>query len=309
MNNNSNFFKTVFSICSGTEVFTQLLRTSCRKAIFYLLLLSFLCSLLAVALQSFQRQKTISKYCNAIYAQFGEARFTDHGLVPSLKPEEARFMRIEDNRIDYVPDKAGETVFNPDDGVSSKGILWLPTSVVLWMKANSDFYVFPLFFSLSKIPDREKISDNPKDKIIAYAEKNSFEPVKYKDETPLNFSKMHLSLLLVMLTLIFINIFLTILLFIPMSAIFFSLVFFMTGKGEMPDEVTFSSLFTITLYSSFPGIIIASIYYGLNLPFIDFQTVCLICFLIYLMAVLNRIKRMNKPEPEENDGGYDDDDF
>ncbi|HBC87900.1 MAG TPA: hypothetical protein DCZ94_13175 [Lentisphaeria bacterium] len=308
MNNNSNFIRTVFSICSGTEVFILLLKSSCRKAIFYLLLLSFLCAALAVLMQSFPARKIIEKYCKALYSQFGEARFTEKGLMPSLEPGKARFMRLEENRVDYMPDKGGAAIFKPDDGISSRGILWLPTSVVLWVKSNSEFYVFPLFFSLSKIPERERIVDKPGDKIIAYAEKNSFEPSKYSGDSPLNFSRMHMSLLVVMLTLVFINIFITILFFIPTSALFFSIVFFLTGKGDMPDEITFASLFTIAVYSSFPGIIIATIYYGLNLPFLDFQTVCLICFLIYLMAVLNKIKRINKPEPEE-DAGYDDDDF
>ncbi len=306
MNNNRNFIGTVISICSGTEVFISLLKSSWRKAVFYFLILSFLCSIVAVILQSFPVKAMIARYCGALYSQFGEAKFTDKGLLPSVSPEKARFVRIDENRIDFIPDMKDRTIFNPDDGISSKGILWLPTSVVLWMKANSEFYAFPLFFSFTKMPERGKISENPGKGIMAYAENNAFLPAKYASETPLNFSTIHTSLLVVMLILVFANILITLLFYIPLSAIFFSLVFFLTGKGDLPDEISFSSLFTIALYASFPGMIIATLYYGLNLPFLDFQTVCLVCFLVYLMVVLSRIKRMNKPEPEE-DSGFDDD--
>ncbi|HCE44326.1 MAG TPA: hypothetical protein DET40_12330 [Lentisphaeria bacterium] len=306
MNSTKNFFTTVISICSGTDVFLSLLKTSWRKAVFYFLLLAFLCSLLAVGMQSFPVKALISRYCGALYSQFGEAKFTDKGLLPSLSPEKARFMRIDENRVDFIPDGKDSPIFNPDDGTSYRGVLWLPTSVVLWMKANSEFYVFPLFFSFAKMPERGKITENPGKGIMAYAEKNAFQPSKYISETPLNFSTLHTSLLIVMLMLLFANIFITMLFFIPLSAIFFSSLFFLTGKGDLPDEISFSSLFTIAIYASFPGMIIATVYYGLNLPFLDFQTVCLICFMVYLMLVLTRIKKMNRPEPEE-DSGLDDD--
>jgi len=306
MNSNQNFIKTVISICSGTDVFLTLVKTSWRKAVFYFLLLAFLCSILAVVLQSFPVKTLIGRYCASMYSQFGEAKFTDKGLLPSLNPEKARFIRIDENRIDFIPEGSRDSsTFNPDDGISNRGVLWLPTSVVLWMKANSEFYVFPLFFSFTKMPERGKITGNPGKGIIAYAEKNAFQPSKYISETSLNFNMLHTSLLLSMLLLVFGSIFITMIFFIPLSAIFFSSLFFLTGKGDLPEDFSFTSLFTIAIYASFPGMIIATVYYGLNLPFLDFQTVCLICFMVYLMVILTRIKKLNRPEPE--DSGLDDD--
>jgi hypothetical protein len=52
--------------------------------------------------------------------------------------------------------------------------------------------------------------------------------------------------------------------------------------------------------------IIATLYYGLNLPLVDFQTVCLTGFLIYLIVVLNKLKKLKKPDPREE--RYDNDD-
>ncbi len=307
MNSNRNFITTLISICSGTEVFLQLLKSSWRRAIAYFLLLAFLCSVLAVLMQSFPVKLTIVKYCTALYGQFGVAKFSEKGLLPSKNLDKPSFVRLEENRIDFIPDGKDISVFNPDDGIANRGILWLPTSVVLWIKTNSEFYTFPLFFSFAKIPERGRITKNPGQGIQSYAEKNSFQPSRYLSEPPLDFSRIHTSILVVMLVLVFVNIFITMLFFIPMSAVFFSSVFFLTGKGDLPDEISFSSLFTIALYASFPGMIIATFYYGLNLPFLDFQTVCLVCFLVYLMVVLSRIKSMNKPEPEEE--SFDDDDF
>jgi hypothetical protein len=308
MNNNPGFFKTVFSVCSGTEVFLQLMKVSCGRAIFHFLLLCLFCAAGAVVMQYTPYNDMIRRYCGVLYKEFGEARFSSSGIRPAVNPEKARFQRINENRIDYIPDKKDSSIFNPSDNISERGVLWMPNSVVLWVKAGTDYYAIPLFFSLTNMPTREKFSENPGEKIIAYAERNSFQAGKYSGQAPINFLNIQGTMLAVMLFLVFGNIFLSILLFIPTFSIFFSMVFFFTGKQDLPDEVTFTNLLAIAIYASFPGMIIATLYYGLNLPFVDFQTVCLTAFLIYLIVVLNRLKKLKNPETREE--RFDDgDDF
>ena len=308
MNKNPGFFKTVFSVCSGTDVFIQLMQASCGRAIFHFLLLCIFCSSAAVVMQYTPYNKLIRKYCGVLYKEFGEVRFSPDGILPLLNPDKARFQRIDENRIDYIPDRKDSSVFNPADSISERGVLWMPDSVVLWVKSGADYYAMPLFFSFMNMPKREKFTENPGEKIIAYAEKNSFQTGKYSSQPPVNFLNIQGTMLLVLLILVFGNIFLSILFFMPVFAIFFAMVFFFTGKQDLPDGITFTNLLAIAIYASFPGMIIATLYYGLNLPFVDFQTVCLTGFLIYLLVVLNRLKRLKRPYPREE--RYDDgDDF
>lgn len=307
MNKKLGFFRTVIAICGGTEIFIVLMKTSCGRAVFHLLLLSILCSSAAVAMQYAPYDKLIKKYCGALYKEFGEAEFTPKGILPKLNPGKARYLRINENRIDYLPDAKDASVFNPSDSISERGVLWMPNSVAIWVKASADYYAMPLFFTLNNIPNREKFTENPGDKIIAYAEKNSFKADKFSGQPPINFLNIKSTMLFVMLFLVFSSIFLAISFFVPLFSIFFAMVFFFTGKQELPDEIKFTNLLTISLYASFPGILVATIYYGLNLPFLDFQTVCLTGFLIYLIVVLNRLKKIKAPDPREE--RYDDDEF
>lgn len=306
MNKTPGFFKTVFSVCSGTEVFFQLMKASCGRAVFHFLILCIFCSSAAVAMQYAPYNKLIKKYCGVLYREFGEVSFSQKGIRPMLNPETARFQRIDENRIDYIPDMKAAAGFDPSDSISARGVLWMPNSVVLWVKAGTDYYVMPLFFSLTNMPKREKFTENPGEKIIAYAENNSFRTGKFTGQPPINFLDIQSTMLLVMLILVFGNIFLTISFFIPMFSIFFAMLFFFTGKQELPDEIKFTNLLTIAIYASFPGMIIATLYYGLNLPLVDFQTVCLTGFLIYLIVVLNKLKKLKKPDPREE--RYDNDD-
>ncbi|MFA6566940.1 MAG: hypothetical protein WCS96_01890 [Victivallales bacterium] len=301
MNKDPGFFKTVFSVCSGTDVFLQLMKNSCGRAVFHFLLLCIFCSAAAVAMQYAPYNKLTNKYCGVLYKEFGEARFSQKGILPSLNPEKARFQRIDENRIDYIPDRRDSAVFNPSDSISERGVLWMPNSVVLWVKAGADYYAIPLFFSFTNMPKREKFTESPGENIIAYAEKYSFKADKYSGQKPVNFLNIQGTMLAVILILVFGNVFLSILFFVPMFSIFFAMVFFFTGKQDLPDEITFANLLAIAVYASFPGMIIATLYYGLNLPFMDFQTVCLTGFLIYLIVVLNRLKRLKNPNPREGD--------
>lgn len=307
MNKKLGFFRTVISICSGTEVFLTLMKTSCGRAIFHLLLLCIFCSTAAVLMQYATYDKLIKKYCGALYKEFGEAEFSPKGIFPKIEPEKARFLRINENRIDYIPDPKEPSVFNPSDSISERGVLWMPNSVVIWAKSSADYYAMPLFFSMNNIPNREKFTDNPGEKIIAFAEKYSFKTDKFDGQPSINFLNIKGAMLSVMLILVFGGIFLTISFFIPLFSIFFAMVFFFTGKQELPDEIKFTNLLTIALYASFPGVLVATLYYGLSLPFVDFQTVCLTGFLIYLIVVLNRLKKIKTPDPREE--RYDDGEF
>ena len=88
------------------------------------------------------------------------------------------------------------------------------------------------------------------------------------------------------------------------SMIIFSIFSFFGNK--LLEHIKPFNFLSVIIYSSFPGLIIATIYSGLGLPFLDFQTVCFICFSVYMMFVINRLQNNLLPVKGKED---EDDDY
>ena len=83
-------------------------------------------------------------------------------------------------------------------------------------------------------------------------------------------------------------------------ALVFSSVFGFTGKRAY-RTMPWSRLFAIVIYASFPPITVASLFPALSLPYIDYQTVFLFCYVCYLMVVLIRVEKTLTPANPEDD--------
>lgn len=72
-----------------------------------------------------------------------------------------------------------------------------------------------------------------------------------------------------------------------------------------PVKLSFGKIFSLTLYSMFPALILASFFEMLQLEFLSFQTVFFIVFFIYHFQAFNFVMRRLNPPPdsEEPHGG------
>jgi len=74
----------------------------------------------------------------------------------------------------------------------------------------------------------------------------------------------------------------------------FSLVPVLFPRGS--GRTDFLSAWTFHLYASIPPLIVGAIYAGLGLPSLDFTTVFVCAFMVYLLFILVRIRRASMPE-------------
>lgn len=308
--NKCGFFKTVLSICAGPGIFSQLIKNSIYRTLGHFFLLALLCSSTVVFLRFFLLRERVEKCCRILEKKFGGAEFRKEGLFPlkgyetagAIQIDSIRIFNITNLRINYFPDKEAAAGFDFAGGIADQGVFWMPNAVIGWTKVdNNNYFVYPLIFPILRFPVPEKISGLPIGGILAYAEKNSFSPDLFLKQPPLIFGKIRNPVLFVILCLLFINILFTILFFIPVFALFFTVVFLFTGR-DVPSYISFSKLFNVAIYAGFPGMIIATLSFALELPFFDFQTVCLISSLVYLIIVLNSLQKLlgqNKDREEE----------
>jgi hypothetical protein len=73
----------------------------------------------------------------------------------------------------------------------------------------------------------------------------------------------------------------------------FSLMYLIAGKNDLPG-ITLQRLYVIALYAGFPGVVIGSMFPAFSLPFFSYQTVYLVCLIVYLMVIFNFLKKLAK---------------
>ena len=99
---------TLFSVCSGTEVFLRLMKTSCGRSFLHLLLLCILCSSAAVLMQYTVYDKLIKKYCGALHEEFGERDAARRSLSEAIDVDPANsrawaaMARLRESDGDYA---------------------------------------------------------------------------------------------------------------------------------------------------------------------------------------------------------------
>lgn len=298
--NKYGFLRTVLSICAGPGVFSQLIKNSIYRTLGHFLLLALLCSSAVVFLRFFPLRERVDKCCCILEKKFGGVEFRKEGLFPlkgydrpgTIQIDNIRIFNITNLRIDYFPDKKDASGFDFGGGTADQGIFWMPNAIIGWIKLDrNNYFVYPLLFPILGFPVPEKISGLLTGGILVYAEKNSFSPGLFLQESPIIFGSIRNSVLFVILSLLFLDILFTILFFIPVFALFFTVVFLFTGR-DVPSYISFSKLFIVAIYAGFPGMIIATLSFAFELPFFDFQTVCLISSLVYLIVVLNSLQKL-----------------
>jgi hypothetical protein len=67
------------------------------------------------------------------------------------------------------------------------------------------------------------------------------------------------------------------------------LIFYLMSR-DLNYLNTIKKLFVAAVYAGFPGILIASSFPAFRLPLLDYQTVYLVCFLIYFFIIINHLE-------------------
>ena len=302
-----NFVNTFISVCSGTAVFPEITKFPFRRMLWHLFILAVLGSFLNVAFRYHHFNIAYEEYCAKLQKKFGDIELSEKGILPAHNPETNGTVYYDNSRIDYFPKVEDLKDFNPGDN-SFWGIAWTPNSAIVWVlndKKPSPF--IPLLIPV--IPHNGDMDQGMSFLIksmrgeirssLSLLEVSEIYkiPAKQISDKSLPFREFQTNLclgiplkvpsiyILYLISQIMGNCFLT----VPVYILIFSLFSFFLGKSNMLS-LKFSKLFILGIYTGFPGIIIATLFTALQLPFLDFQSIFLLSYLFYSFPVFSRLR-------------------
>ena len=307
---NNSFLKILFSICVGTDVFKRIIKFPLLKTFWHLFLLSILCSFLFVLAKSPEMKKEINKACNYFQRQFGNVMVKETGVYPGKEPTRSRSLSYNFVQINYFPQKPTDKNFKIDDKLNSSGFVWLPNCIIGWLKIDdSNFFVYQ---ALTSLDSHNWFGIFSKDRIASYLKSctiDNFKYLRFSFFLPMNIPLFGLltlhennSLAHYANTIFYCSAFGVLLRFIftiLANAIFYSLLFaaiYSISKRASLYNLNFKSFLTTAIYASFPGIIIGTIFTITQIPWFQYQTIYLIAFVIYLIAVTQRLRKLDNKD-------------
>ncbi len=297
------FFRTTLSVCSGTDEFQQIAKTPFSRTLLHFTAIALLASVAFMAMRAPSIMRTTSKYCGALHSYFGGVRFDSKGLFPLKDEDKPRKLKLGSTRIDYIPD--AKTEYAIDDSGAANGIIWIPNSLYVWSKTGSEFQYYPLLSGFVRM-QKQKGTTSKLENILRLARADSFDASIYQGKDSFDFTEARLSIFLLVALLHFAAMLFNIVFSIPLYALIILSISTIFGS-QLLDGIKTLNFLSVILYSSFPAIIIGTIYSGLSLPLLDFKTVCFVGFSIYSFVVINSLQK--KLNPKKQDEDYDDDIF
>lgn len=319
----SGFLKTFISVCSGTSVFPKLVGYPLFKAIWHLVLLAVICASANIAMRYHPFNVEFEKACADLQKRFGGVEYTSVGIVPEKLATKSGALMLEDLRVDYMPSLKKLDDFKPD-GDFDYGIVWTPRSIFLWARVgDKPVPVLPLIvpelvdsstlndrlaFYWNRMQDQSE-SDSSLRSFAEMYEIPSTQTIKNDSDLFRDFKSnlMQVPLRLPTLYIFYLasEMLVNILIVSPLYILIFTMFSATLGKSEMLG-LKFPQLLIIGIYTGMPGTVIATLYTILNLPYLDFQSVFLIAYLVYSFPVfgrmrLNRMKK-NSPTPPATPG-------
>lgn len=304
------FISTFIAVSSGTSIFPKIAKFALWRMLLHLTLLAICCGFVNVAFRYHPFNAGYEESCKKLQKKFGDLKYSSKGITPSINPNQRGTVYFDTFRVDYFPELDEVKKLKPDKDTPF-GIAWTPDSAILWVLHDKE----PSPFMPLLIPTI--IKDDEQDKGMSFLLKKMkmrmqgeidntlslYDVSKIYKIPPGQFSTRQVSFrefqtnilgipckipTLYVLFLIG-EILINCLIFSPMYILIFTLFSFLLGKSNMLS-LKFSKLFIVGIYTGFPGIVIATLYTALDLPYLDFQNVFLLSYIIYSFPVFTRLR-------------------
>ena len=302
-----NFLKILFSVCTGTSVFKEIVTFSLFRALRHLLILSILCSFVYVLVKSPGINKDINSVAFYFQEQFGNVIVKKTGVYPEKDPDAKKSISYNYIQINYFPEEPQNKEFGIDDTLNRSGFIWLPDCIVGWLKLDdSNFFVYQ---GLTSFDSHNWFGMVSKDDIFSYIKNctvKDFKHLRFSFFVPMNvplFGMLNLHenqslsdysdsiyywsafgiLFRFIITIIF-------------NSIFYSLIFaliYTISKRSALYNLKFKAFLVTAVYAGFPGIVIGTVFTIAEMPWLQYQTVFLIAFIVYLLSVTQKLRKLN----------------
>jgi len=295
---NMSFAAIFLSVCRGVRDFPKLMNLSPIRVVLHLFFLAFLMAMFIAGSRSIAVFRSIDVLCSKIEQQCGDFVMDKDGLRPAIEPDKAKLLYSANCSFRYFPGNDFKLDAIKKD-LTNIGVIWNPGIMVMWIKLPDDKYsAIPLIYPVLKDDwGFDELSTRISDMSpLTTTELATYIKQKGNIAGPfnMNFSNNSIgaaqpAIKFYSAVVIFIaylgQIFFQALLFIGI----YSLIFAFVGGGRI-RKLKFKQIFAVGTYCAFPAIFIASFFPALHLP-LDFQTVFLFAFLIYLVVVFNYLQR------------------
>lgn len=304
--NKRNFFSVLYSVCTGTSLFAEIVNFKIIKSLWHLLILVILASL-SFAFVSYSGLKTQIETGTAFMQKnFGDIVIENKGIFPSFEKGKEKHLNYNYMSVDYLPDQSSLDKFKFAFDTSLSGFIWTPFKVIGWLKLNdSQVVVYP---AVSSQYDTRFLSIYPKEQFenyIKYSDKlevftnlmlrvciQSDIPVvgaaMLKESNP--FSDFIPGFALWSTFIVFFKFFISAFFNVIFYALIFAAIYAFTEKGGILNY-KLKNFFVLAIYVSFPAIIIGTIFESVQTQYLEYSTVFIIVFVIYLFVVTNQLKR------------------
>jgi len=303
---NNSFFSVLLSVCTGTDIFVKLINFKLFRTIRYLIYLSILCSIGFTLVKTPEIKNDINSMAGYFYKNFGNIVVKDNGVFPDKAPETSRKLSFNSVQINYFPSIPPDGKYNIDDNLNRSGFIWLPNSVIGWMKLDdTSFFVYQ---ALTSIESHNWFGMVTKENMPSYLKSctlKDFNNLRLSFFIPVNIPLFGLIGLneinhpesftdtvyywsafgivsRFILTIIFNAFFYSVL---------FALIYSVSSRSTFVG-LKFKNFLVLALYAGFPGIIIGTIFSATELPWLQYQTVYLLCLVIYLIIVTNNLENL-----------------
>jgi hypothetical protein len=307
-----SFLEIFFATCSGVKVFQKLKDYSLTRALVHFAALAVVAAFAITFCRFYSVSSGVKKFLGLLSNEFGYVELLpDKGFLPEKLPDKERTLHVGGNFVvSYFPDK------NLNLNASSEkecfgGIIWTPGVVAMWKKnpsfselflpsedGPSQILALPLFRAQNTGIPLGAVGKAAN--VVKYLKENYRPqgPFKIKEDK-YKFEDFSIILVVFILSGIFLgsiwNVLASGFLFIAIFMLMFSLM----ENDNL--KVGFKKLYSIGLYSAFPAVFIASLFPALDLPFFDYNTVFLFCFLVYILFVINSLRKFLNKDADESD--------
>lgn len=298
MSSKEGFFSTLFSICSGTEIFPELTKRSFGAAIGQFLLLVLLVSLLGGAGAWWRINSEMEGVRNSVILSFGKKLLvSEKGILPEKQPDLARSLELPGNgRIFY----AGVMRKKQSEPLELAGldyfIYWQAGMPALAVR-NEDNSWNVARLGENELFKKENSSSDALERILEESDDQLWRE-KLPPEIPVGAIFDYIVLILGLT--FFLREFILFVIFGSVLTGMISFIFSLSRYGNRE----WLKYWKVCLYSGFPAVIVAGFFPLLDLPFFDFTDVFAVGLVIYHFAALRRVLQdSNAPSSPLDKGG------
>lgn len=301
-----NFFYILYSVCSGTKIFPDLAKNGYLRAFWHLMILTLTCSVGFSLGNMFDLKSNITKACYILNQEFGGIVVEKSGIYPKIQRDKEHHIEYEFFQMDYIPAQTKIDKLKLDTKLYNSGIVWTPNSATGWLKINNNQIVlYPVLASLSDTTFFSIYHTNHIGNYIKQTPKlTGEEPLVLRlcihgGDVPVvgafllkstdNFDVLIPSLVRWSSLVIMFKFFVTAVLNMLFYGLIFALIYRFTSKNNS-ISYTFKNFFVIAIYASFPAIIIGTLLSLAQTQWLEYSTIFIIVFIIYLFFILNNLK-------------------